>query len=642
MANFTGYYKTETDPTIYGVAEGGQRVGFQDPTQLAQAQGLGTADFSQVQTDPSFNPEGSMLYPDYLKSQSATPAPTNATFYKPETPQPGFAPETVFNEKGEGLSYEDYIQQGGKSDFSNVQAGFAKAVQSGQPVPETQGEANTALKALTPVAPKPVQPTPLSGIESLLAEDKGYQQLLANQKLFNDTITQRASLADEYKALIKESGVAEINTELLDMKNLLEGQEDAVREEITKTGGWASEQQVQLLTQSRNKVLIKNYQNLLDTKNSLMETVNTMIGLAGQDRQFAMQAISQKMNLDNQLIQYRDNMQQKAVEQYKYIADKMGFDGLLAQTGNDPYYVSLIEKTLGLGEDGLTQLANQAIEERALKQEEQSLKIEGLRSGLKTDVLQRQTLKSGLETDVLQRAKLQSDIEIAKQETPLNLALKKAQIANIYSDIAKRNSEGTIMVDQYGKVVPKQEEAMKINKELVNSDAYKAITKAKDSLQYLKTFEDTFNKTGSTSAVFSPRQNAALKAKYNTAILNLKEFFNLGVLNGPDEKILRSVLPDPTSRSAVLTGLSLGIYKPSAGTRAGIDNMKKMIETSLDDRYKSLSSQYGDYSSSSVNGIGDLNRVYVEQKGKLNPEISKMLKDNPNLTYEDIIQVITQ
>ena len=67
-----------------------------------------------------------------------------------------------------------------------------------------------------------------------------------------------------------------------------------------------------------------------------------------------------------------------------------------------------------------------------------------------------------------------------------------------------------------------------------------------------------------------------------------------------------------------------------------------MIETSLDDRFTSLSSQYGDYSSYSVNGLKDLNRVYVQQKSILNPDIQKLIKENPDLTPEDVLMIITQ
>ena len=249
---------------------------------------------------------------------------------------------------------------------------------------------------------------------------------------------------------------------------------------------------------------------------------------------------------------------------------------------------------------------------------------------------QYQTDPVATKTALLQQKKLEQDIALA----PLDEALKNAQLKQINAQTLKiLNEIKPVAVGADGKPVLSAEDQEKVNKELVGTDAYKAIRKSQDSLQALDAFAKLFAVTGATSAVFSPRQNAELKAKYNATILNLKEFFNLGVLNGPDEAILRGVVPDPTNRSAGLTAVSLGIYKPSANTTAGIDNMKKQIEQTIDDRYQSVKGQFN-YSPSSVSSLKDLNRIYVEQKMKLNPEVAKMKKDNPDLTDEDIILIL--
>lgn len=288
-------------------------------------------------------------------------------------------------------------------------------------------------------------------------------------------------------------------------------------------------------------------------------------------------------------IAYRDKFVDNAKNSYQKIVDKVGYKGLLDMTGGDPYYTGMVEKTLGMGNGTLQRLAN-----------------------------------------------------IPDEEKILDMSIKRAQLSNIYSQIAERDASGSVTTDDMGKVIIKPSEAQKINKEIVSNDSFKAVRKAQESLQYLNNFEKTFKETGATSAVFSPRENAKLKAEYNAAILNLKEFFNLGVLNGPDEAILKGVLSDPTNRSAFLTTLSGGIYSPAASTQSGLDSMKKMINSTLDDRYKSLASQYGDYSVESVGALRDLNRIYVEQKSKVDPKIANMMQDNPNLTPEEIISIITQ
>lgn len=237
----------------------------------------------------------------------------------------------------------------------DIKAGYEAAKNSGALPPQTGGEARGMVEAFSPETA--VDNTP--GITSFMEQDAGYQGLLAGYQEFNNFVNQRKSLTDEYKGLLKESGIPEMNTDLMNMKNVIEGSEDDLRNEITKAGGFGTESQIQILTMSRNKQLVKNYNNLLETKQQAMEMMNTMIGLVAQDRQLAMQAMEQKFNFQTKIIDYRDKMQQKAVDQYKYLADKMGFDGLLAQTGGDPYHVKLVEKTLGLGAGGLSQLAQQ-------------------------------------------------------------------------------------------------------------------------------------------------------------------------------------------------------------------------------------------------------------------------------------------
>ena len=227
-------------------------------------------------------------------------------------------------------------------------------------------------------------------------------------------------------------------------------------------------------------------------------------------------------------------------------------------------------------------------------------------------------------------------MDIKEPGRALDMRYKQAQIAKIESELGG----GGILNPSNNKIIPSGAVARKINKEVADSDAYKAITKGQDSLQFLGNFEELFNKVGATSAVFSPRQNSDLASRYNPAILNLKEFFNLGVLNGPDESILRKVLPDPTGRSAALTGGSLGIYLPSAATKSGLVNMKKMIETTLDERFSSLQTQYGDYDSDSIDAMRDATRKYVKQKAMLNPKIAQLVEDHPEYTPEEILQVI--
>lgn len=249
--------------------------------------------------------------------QDYMPAATS-TFYKPSADS-----QQVYDSTGKALSYDQYIAAGGKADFSNVQKGLPANAE----------------------------------VQSLLDQNPDYQQFLADRKEANNIYEQQKSMTDTYKELSKKLGIDSLNTELMNMKNVIEGTEDDIRNEVVKAGGFATESQVQALTMARNKQLVKNYNNLLETKQMAQETLQTMIGLASQDRQYALQAIDHKLQLDEQVISLSDKMRNNAQQGYDQIIKNIGYQGLV--TG-DPWHDALVEKTLGLYPGGLAKLAGAA------------------------------------------------------------------------------------------------------------------------------------------------------------------------------------------------------------------------------------------------------------------------------------------
>ena len=73
-------------------------------------------------------------------------------------------------------------------------------------------------------------------------------------------------------------------------------------------------------------------------------------------------------------------------------------------------------------------------------------------------------------------------------------------------------------------------------------------TNLKDAINNYKTKLESF----STIDMANPNSRAAMGNAYNNMMLQAKEAYNLGVLNGPDYQILQSVVKDPTSAGALL------------------------------------------------------------------------------------------
>lgn len=232
---------------------------------------------------------------------------------------------------------------------TNLQQGL-KAAQASGPAPQEGGAARSAVANFTP-------PTPPStaNIDAQLAQDKGYQQLLADRAEYNNVANQGKSLLDFYNQATKDAGIPALNEQLVNYKKIIDGTEDDIRKEVQSTGGLATDSQILALSSARNKSLIKNYNALLDSKSMAMESINNMVNLASQDRQFALQSISQKMQFDQQINEYRDKFVNNAKEAYANIINAIGYSGLL-QSLHDPSEVALAEKTLGLAPGQLQQI----------------------------------------------------------------------------------------------------------------------------------------------------------------------------------------------------------------------------------------------------------------------------------------------
>lgn len=317
--------------------------------------------------NPVVNPTIAQTSPVTQTVDTAQPSPTtvNATpytsssFYKPETPVAGYDPSTIFNDKNEPLSKDQYLAQGGKPDFSNVQTvsalkmGFNKAVQSGQPAPQTPGEASSVIKSLTPT-----QAQDTSGIETQLAADPGYQQLLKDYQEYSKTSNQSQTLVDQYKQLTKDSGLDQINTDLLNMKKVIDGTEDDIRNEVKAANGFATDSQVLGLASARNKTLIKNYNALVDQATNIKSQISTMVTLASQDRDFALNSITQKLKIDEEINNYRQKFVDNAKEAYNNVIKTIGYTGLYQSLKDDPNSLALAERTLGFSSGQLQTLGN--------------------------------------------------------------------------------------------------------------------------------------------------------------------------------------------------------------------------------------------------------------------------------------------
>lgn len=346
-------------------------AGYQvDPNNSNGVVKIGSTPTSQPTTSPA---------PAINTSQ---PSPTNTNT------QPGAVPSPYT-----GTSIVDALKQGGQaSDFGsrtalanqygitgytgtaaqNTQllqkytAGLAQAKTSNQPVPTSLGEAASKVQDMTGQTAADQQQQQAGqemakAITEQLKNNPGYQQLITDHQTQLTSQAQQQTLEQEYTKLSADLGLPALNTQLINMKAVMDGSEDDIRAELTKSGGFATNSQVLALTAARNKAMITNYNNLLQTRDNAVSQINTMIGLSEKDRAIATQQANEQLNFDKQVLEYQDKMTANAKSAYDKIISTpgYGYKALYASTGGDPHTVSLIENTLGLSPGSLKTLSDQ-------------------------------------------------------------------------------------------------------------------------------------------------------------------------------------------------------------------------------------------------------------------------------------------
>lgn len=242
-----------------------------------------------------------------------------------------------------------------QTGFNNANANGAGGT-TGTDVPQ-----DTGTKAVTDYAPQTGGQSDL-----VLQSNAAHQQYLNDYAAYQSSQNQQQSLVQQYQTMSQQLGIPALDTQLLNMKTVMDGSEQDIRDEITKAGGFATNSQVLALTDARNKTMITNYNNLLQTRNNMQNNLTTMMGLSEQDRAAASAQIDKQLNFDTQQETYADKMLSNAQDSLKNSATTMGWNGILqaAVASGDPQAIARINSTMGPGFD-LQAAANKETADKA-------------------------------------------------------------------------------------------------------------------------------------------------------------------------------------------------------------------------------------------------------------------------------------
>lgn len=321
----------------------------------------GKIPFSASNPDPTATAPGAI--------QPPTSAPNNAVVNAPNTQPtvPGANDSKIV-----GAQYYDQktgaLNQAGQQYKTALNATQA----SGAAVPPTMGQAATTMGQA--IQNPQTDPSPLTPI---VDTDTTFDNIFTQYDDFFSPMKQKQSLLQEYKSMEKKLGINAMNEELLNSKKIIEGTEDDIRSEVQAVNGFATDSQVLSLANARNKSLVKNYNYLLEARDSAMTQLSTMMNLSVQDRQLASQEFDRKMNFGFKVMEFKQKAIDNAREGYNNTIKLMGADGMYQALQSDPSAISLVEKTLGVPAGGLAIAAQQATKARVNQETMDVLDIKG-------------------------------------------------------------------------------------------------------------------------------------------------------------------------------------------------------------------------------------------------------------------------
>lgn len=327
---------------------------------------------------------------------------------------PGYNPPGTF----EQVKAAQYPTDANFSD--KFQQGFQAAKDSGTTAPTTSEGAYSMFNNF-------LSSDQSAKIDNFVSQDPYLNSVMAGYQQFMSSQNQQASLVDTYKQMLQESGIEGIDTDLINIDNVMKGNEEMIRNEVTKAGGFATEGQVLALTNARNKTLLQQYNKLLDTRNAKSQYLDTMMNLTEQDRTAANQRFETQMNFGFKIAEINQTMKKNAVETIDRVAKTVGWDGVYQATQGNSQMIAQIERTYGLPTGSLAIAAQRDAEIRTNKAQMDKLELEQKQSAINLS-------KTQIE-------KAQEDIKAAPLERQFKteqIKTEQAQRSNIYSQISER------------------------------------------------------------------------------------------------------------------------------------------------------------------------------------------------------------
>lgn len=136
----------------------------------------------------------------------------------------------------------------------------------------------------------------------------------------------QASFTQEYQNVTSQLGIPALQSDLVNVQNVMNGTEDDIRNEITKAGGFATESQVLGMTTTRNKVLLLQANSLSNLLNVQQQYVGQVMQFSQADQAQVNTQVNEKTNLLETMASMQQTMNQNALTNYQKTLTTVGGD----------------------------------------------------------------------------------------------------------------------------------------------------------------------------------------------------------------------------------------------------------------------------------------------------------------------------
>lgn len=232
---------------------------------------------------------------------------------------------------------------------SPSEAAFNAMNATGTAAPQDSSSGSAAVTAATETAsPPPQQPTSSPAVDNFFSSNESITQQAQQLQDYLSPPQTTAQLQTELGQLnADQASLAGLNTQYMNIQNVMAGSEDDIRAEIQSAGGMATNSQVMALSTARNKVLLQQSKTIQESIANQKNIIANDTSLYNQDKTLAQQQYTDRSNAVKMVEANQKNIDTAQKSGAALLLKTMGAAGVYASLNSDPAAVANFEQAIG-------------------------------------------------------------------------------------------------------------------------------------------------------------------------------------------------------------------------------------------------------------------------------------------------------